>query len=171
MALTETSRKGGQHGLKIVLAAFVWRRPWLRSMLLLSPPLAWFLAFYLAALVALFVSAFWQVDGFTGEIQENWTFDNFRAVFGDETYRRIGLRTIGVAAAVTLTDAVLAFPFAYFMAQFAGSRLRAALMTAVMLPLWSSYLARVYAWRLILAHDGALNWLLTTIGLPEVSVG
>lgn len=171
MALTETSGKGGRRGIGLALAAIIGRRPWLRSLLLLSPPLAWFLAFYLAALVALFVSAFWQVDGFTGEIQENWTFDNFRAVFGDETYRRIGMRTIGIAAAVTLTDALLAFPFAYFMAQFAGPKLRAALMTAVMLPLWSSYLARVYAWRLILAHDGALNWLLTTLGLPTLAVG
>jgi putative spermidine/putrescine transport system permease protein len=171
VTLTQATNKGGQRGFRIALAAFVWRRPWLRSLLPLMPPLGWFVAFYLAALVALFVSAFWQVDGFTGEIQENWTLANFRSVFGDETYRRIGLRTIGIAAAVTLTDALLAFPFAYFMARYAGPKLRAALMTAVMLPLWSSYLARVYAWRLILAHDGALNWLLTTLGLPQVAVG
>jgi putative spermidine/putrescine transport system permease protein len=138
--------------------------------LLLSPPAAWFLAGYIAALIALFVSAFWQVDTLTGEIQHNWTLNNF-ATLASPTYRWIAVRTIGIAAAVTLTDALLAFPVAYVMARLAGPRARALLITLVMLPLWSSYLARVYAWRLILAHDGALNWTLHALGLPELQVG
>jgi putative spermidine/putrescine transport system permease protein len=153
------------------LVRLLWRWSWLRAALMLAPPVVWFLGFYLAALVALFVSAFWSVDSFTGEIHATWTLDNFRTLLTGDTYRNIGLRTIGIAAAVTVTDALMAFPFAYFMIRISGSRLRVLLMALVMLPLWSSYLARVYAWRLILAHDGALNWALEQLGLPTLSVG
>src|SRR5205807_8901402 len=84
-----------------------------------------------------------------------------------DAYRTIALRTIGVAAAVTLTAAILAFPFGYFMARVAGGRVRAVLFVLVLLPLWSSYLVRVYAWRLILNHDGAVNWGFNKVGLPD----
>ena len=137
----------------------------------LGPPALWFVGLYLAALAALFVSAFWQVDSMTGEIIPAWTLDNFRTLLSEPIYRVIALRTIFIAAAVTLTDALLAWPFALFMAHHAGKRLRVALMALTMLPLWSSYLARVYAWRLILAHDGALNWALHLLGLPNASIG
>ena len=153
------------------LSAALWRRPALNLGALLAPPLAWFVLIYLAALAVLFVAAFWSVDGFTGEIDRTWTLDNFRQIGASATYRGIALRTIGIAAAVTVTDAIIAFPFAYFMARVAGPRLRLTLFTLVMLPLWSSYLARVYAWRLILAHDGALNWALAKIGLPALDIG
>ncbi|HTW25764.1 MAG TPA: ABC transporter permease [Acetobacteraceae bacterium] len=134
-------------------------------------PATWFCACYLAALAALFVSAFRRVDTMTGEILPVWTLANFRILATDPVYRTVALRTIGIAAAVTITDAILAWPFAYAMARAVGPRLRAVLMALVMLPLWSSYLARVYAWRLILAHDGALNWALHAIGLPRASIG
>ena len=136
---------------------------------MLIAPLAWFVLFYLAALVALFLSAFWKVDPFTSEIVRVWNLDNFKTLT-QSTYRSIALRTLGVAAAVTITDAVLAFPFAYYMARVATARIRAALFVAVLLPLWVSYLVRVYAWRLILAHDGALNWALAKLGLPGIGV-
>ena len=153
------------------LAAMLWRCPGLRFASLISLPAIWFLLFYLAALAAMFVSSFHTVDELSGEIQPWWTLDNFRELLGDWTYGRIALRTIGMAAAVTLTDGLLAWPFAYVMARYAGPRLRPTLMALVMLPLWSSYLARVYAWRLILAHDGALNWLLHGLGLPAAAIG
>jgi putative spermidine/putrescine transport system permease protein len=153
------------------LGSFFWRRSWLRGLALLSPPVAAFFLVYLAALGALFVSAFWSVDPFTSEVVRTWSFDNFRTVWESEVYRRIAFRTVGIAAAVTVTDAVLAFPFAYFMARMASPRTRAVLFVLVLLPLWSSYLVRVYAWRLILAHDGALNWSLAKLGLPTVGVG
>jgi putative spermidine/putrescine transport system permease protein len=120
--------------------------------------------------VVLFVSAFWRVDPFTGDIVHDWGLTNFDTIIHDETYRRIALRTIGIAAAVTLTDAVLAFPFAYYMARVASPRTRTILFVCVLLPLWSSYLVRVYAWRLILAKNGALNWSLAEIGLPSIGV-
>lgn len=153
------------------ISTALWRRPSLNLMAVLAPPLAWFVLIYLAALIVLFIAAFWRVDGFTGEIDRTWTLDNFREIIGGATYRAIALRTIGIAAAVTITDALIAFPFAYFMARIAGPKLRLTLFTLVLLPLWSSYLARVYAWRLILAHDGMLNWGLNLIGLPNLDIG
>ena len=122
--------------------------------------------FYLAALGVLFVSAFWSLDAFTGKLVHVWTLANFHTILHDPTYRKIAFRTIWMAAAVTATDAVIAFPFAYFMARIASPRMRAILFVLVLLPLWSSYLARIYAWRLILNHDGALNWSLGKLGLP-----
>lgn len=153
------------------LRALLWRARWLRALLLLAPPVGWLLGLYVAALAALFVSAFWSVDSFSGEILHDWSLDNFALLLNSETYRRIGLRTIWMAAAVTLTDALLAFPYAYAMARLAGPRRRAVMLVLVMLPLWSSYLARVYAWRLILANDGVLNWTLRQLGLPDLQVG
>jgi putative spermidine/putrescine transport system permease protein len=96
----------------------------------------------------------------------HWNLDNYRTIFESADYRRIAFRTIGIAAAVTLTDAVLAFPFAYFMARVARPRSRAVLFVLVLLPLWSSYLVRVYIWRLILNENGVLNWTLRKLGLP-----
>jgi putative spermidine/putrescine transport system permease protein len=153
------------------ISAFFWRNAWLRTAGLLAPPVAWFVLIYLLALVALFVSAFWAVDPFTTELVKHWNLGNFRTVFENSTYRTIALRTIGVAAAVTVTDALLAFPIAYFMARVASARLRSLLFVAVLIPLWASYLARVYSWRLILQGDGVLNWTLDKLGLPTVGVG
>jgi putative spermidine/putrescine transport system permease protein len=148
----------------------LWRRPWLRALALLTPPVGAFLAVYVAALVALFVSAFWTVDVFTGQIVHHWTTDNFHTLWQSTVYRHVAVRTISIAAAVTVTDAVIAFPFAYFMARLASRRTRALLFVLVLLPLWASYLARVYAWRLILNHDGLLNWSLHKVGLPSAGI-
>ena len=126
---------------------------------------------YIAALVVLFLSAFWTVDPFTGKIVHHWGLQNFKTLVQEPTYRAIALRTVGIAAAVTVTDALLAFPFAFYMARVASRRARAVLFVLVLLPLWSSYLVRVYAWRLILAHDGALNWSLGKLHLPQSALG
>jgi len=142
----------------------------LKGLSLLVPPVGAFLAVYIAALVALFVSAFWTVDAFTGETVHTWTLDNFRELWHGATYHTVALRTISIAAAVTVTDAILAFPFAYFMARLAGPRMRGVLFVLVMLPLWASYLARVYAWRLILNSHGLLNWSLHKLGLPSAGI-
>jgi putative spermidine/putrescine transport system permease protein len=152
------------------LSAALWRRPWLRAAALLLPPLGWMVVLYLASLALLFVYAFWSLDSFTGKVVHTWTLTNFREILENATYRTIALRTIGIAALVTLTDALIAFPFAYYMARLASSRTRTLLFVLVLLPLWSSYLARIYAWRLILAHDGALNWSLSNLGLPTTGV-
>src|SRR5918911_3219654 len=154
----------------VTVSAALFRRPWLRALLLLGAPGAWFVLVYLAALAVLFVSAFWSVDDFTGKLVHAWNLDNFRTLVTEPTYRTIALRTIGIAAAVTVTDALLALPFAFFAARLASPRLRGALFVLVLVPLWTSYLVRVYAWRLILARDGILNWALDHIGLGSVNV-
>jgi putative spermidine/putrescine transport system permease protein len=157
-------------GARLRLSAALWRRPWLKAAGLLALPVLAFLVVYVGSLVALFVSSFWQVDAFTGKVVHEWTLDNFSTIIHDSVYRQIILRTILMAAAVTLTDAVLAFPLAFFMARIAPRRLRLVLFVLVLLPLWSSYLVRIYSWRLILAKNGALNWALNSIGLPDAGL-
>jgi putative spermidine/putrescine transport system permease protein len=152
-------------------SAALFRRPWLRAGLLLSGPAAWFVLIYLGALFLLFLSALWSVDSFSGKIVHSWTLTNFETLFKVSAYRTIALRTVGIAAAVTVTDIVLAVPFAFFAARIAPKRLKAALFVAVLIPLWSSYLVRVFAWRLILAKDGILNWFLGNIGLGSLNIG
>jgi putative spermidine/putrescine transport system permease protein len=114
---------------RIRTSAALFRRPWLRAGLLLSAPLGWFVLIYLAALVLLFISALWTVESFTGNVVHHWTLDNFKTLFSVPAYRTIALRTIGIAAAVTVTDALLALPFAFFAARIAPPRLRAASAT------------------------------------------
>jgi putative spermidine/putrescine transport system permease protein len=152
-------------------SAALFRRPWLRAGLLLSGPGAWFLLIYLGALFLLFLSALWSVDSFSGKIVHSWTLINFETLVKVQAYRTIALRTVGIAAAVTVTDILLAVPFAFYAARIAPRRLQAALFVAVLIPLWSSYLVRVFAWRLILAKDGVLNWFLLKIGLGTVNIG
>ena len=139
--------------------------------MLLLPPLGWFALIYLASLALLLVTAFWRINDFTTQIEQVWNLDNFRIILTDPTYRLIIGRTLGLAAAVTVTDVVLAFPFAYYMARVASRRTQTLLFAAVLLPLWASYLARVYSWILILNHSGLLNWSLQSIGLPPANIG
>jgi putative spermidine/putrescine transport system permease protein len=156
---------------RIRVSAALFRRPWLRAGVLLSAPAAWFVLIYLAALLLLFLSALWTVEPFTGKLVHHWTLSNFETLFTVSAYRTVALRTIGIAAAVTVTDIILAVPFAFFAARIAPKRLRATLFVAVLIPLWSSYLVRVFAWRLILAKNGILNWTLGNIGLGSLNIG
>jgi putative spermidine/putrescine transport system permease protein len=149
----------------------MWRFPWLRPLLLLTPPMAWFVLIYLASLVLLLITAFWSIDPFTTQIVQVWNTNNFQTILTNPTYRIIIGRTAGLSALVTITDIVLAFPLAYYMAKVASRRVQSLLFAAVLLPLWASYLARVYAWILILNHTGVLNWSLQTIGLPAANIG
>ena len=170
MTTVEVTEAGPRSGARLRLSAALWRRPWLKAAALLALPVVAFVIVYIGALAALFVSAFWQFDAFTGKVVHVWNLDNFSSLIHDSVYRRIALRTIWMAAAVTATDALLAFPLAYFMARLAGTRLRALLFVMILLPLWSSYLVRIYAWRTILAKDGALNWALNGVGLPDAGL-
>jgi putative spermidine/putrescine transport system permease protein len=171
-AAVEAPRAGSSlRRARLRVSAAFWRHKWLVLLVLLIPPVAAFLVVYVGALVALFVSAFWEVDAFTGKIVHNWTLQNFSDILhSGGTYLRIAGRTIGIAAAVTVLDAILAFPLAYYLARVAKPKTRTLLLIAVLLPLWSSYLVRIYAWRTILGHDGALNWTLNKIGLPDVNL-
>jgi putative spermidine/putrescine transport system permease protein len=171
MALTATREDRSRSGeVTARVSAALWRRAWLRATLTLTPPLAWFLVIYLASLVVMLVTAFWTVNPFTNALEHTWTLANFRQLFTG-TYLTIIGRTLAMAAIVTVTDAVLALPFAYYMARVASGRVRQLLFTAVLLPLWASYLARVYAWIVILQKGGTLSWLFQKAGLGAVNIG
>jgi putative spermidine/putrescine transport system permease protein len=133
--------------------------------------MGWLVLAYLGSLTVLFVAAFWRLDPFTATVVHDLGFDNFRTLWNTEVYRRIALRTIGIAAAVTLTDAILAFPIAYYMARVASRRVRGLLLVAILMPLWSSYLVKVYAWRTMLQEGGVVNWALDPIGLKGPGFG
>src|SRR5215471_9386464 len=152
------------------VSAALWRRAWLRAVLTLGPPLAWFLVIYLASLAVMLVTAFWTVNPFTNALVHSWTLSNFQQIFTG-TYLAVIARTVAMAALVTVTDAILALPFGYFMARVASTRTRQLLFTAVLLPLWASYLARVYAWIVILQKGGTLSWALAKIGIGGVNIG
>ena len=116
----------------------------------------------------MFVSSLWTSNSFTSEVAHTWTFANYRTIFSTANpYLHIAGFTLKMAAGVTVTDAILAFPLAFFMARVASKRMRAVLFVMVLLPLWSSYLVRIYAWQTILAHNGAINWALNGLGLPD----
>ncbi len=115
------------------------------------------------------ITAFWTVNPFTNNLVHHASLDNFRQVF-TPTYERIIVRTVVMAALVTITDAILAVPFAYFMARVATARVRNLLFMAVLLPLWASYLARIYAWIVILTKGGTLDWTFEHLGLPVYNV-
>jgi len=149
-------------------SAALWRRPWARATILLTPPLAWFILVYLAALVVLLITAFWQINPFTTNIERVWNVGNFTQILTSHAYRTVIFRTVGMAAAVTVVDAIVAFPFAYYMARIASRRARTALFVAILLPLWASYLAKVYSWLLIFTRGGLLDWGLGHIGLSQV---
>jgi putative spermidine/putrescine transport system permease protein len=153
------------------LAAALWRRPRLALAGLLAGPVGWLVVAYLGSLAVLFVAAFWRLDTFSGLIVHDLGLSNFQTLLEGGVYRQIVVRTVLVAAAVTLTDALLAFPIAFHMAKVAGPRTRALLVVAVLMPLWAAYLVKVYAWRVILQEDGILNWALAPLGLHGPGFG
>jgi putative spermidine/putrescine transport system permease protein len=153
------------------IARFLYRRPRLAVSGLLAGPVGWLVVGYLGSLAVLLVAAFWNVNALTGEVSQTFTLGNFKTLIDDPVYRHIALRTLGIAAAVTLTDAVLAFPVAFYMAKIAGRRGKAALVVAVLMPLWSSYLVKVYAWRTILSSGGVFNWALHPLGISGPGYG
>jgi putative spermidine/putrescine transport system permease protein len=153
------------------LATFLHRHPRIQVAGLLSAPLTWLVGAYIGSLVVLLIAAFWKLDPFTAEVVHQFSLDNFKALFTGEVYRAITTRTLGMGAAVTLTDFVLAVPIAYYMAKVATPRVRGLLVVAVLMPLWSSYLVKVYAWRVILQEEGILNWALAPLGLKGPGFG
>src|SRR3954451_10285738 len=153
------------------LAGLFHRRPRLQVGVLLSGPVACLVVGYLGSLTVLLVAAFWQVSPLSGEVVKGFSFDNFKTLAQEPVYRSIAFRTITIAALVTLTDALLAFPIAFYMAKIAGRRTKAILVVAVLMPLWASYLVKVYAWRQMLSTDGVINWVLEPLGIHGPGYG
>lgn len=145
-------------GLRRRASDLLYTRRGLLLLLLLAPPLLWFGVVYLGSLFALLANAFFGLDDFTGQVRREFTLENFRAL-ADGANVDVARRTVLMAASVTVACALLGFPVAYYMARHASGAKKAALYIAVMLPLWSSYLVRLYAWKLLLAKEGAISWL------------
>ncbi len=153
------------------LAGLFHGRPKLQVGTLLAGPLGWLVIGYIGSLAVLLVAAFWSVDSLSGEINRTLTSANFDTLTSDSVYRDVAQRTILVAAAVTLTCALLAFPIAFFMAKVAKPRTRGLLVVAVLMPLWSFYVVKVYAWQTMLSSGGVINWALDPIGLSGPGFG
>src|SRR5437764_2198646 len=153
------------------VAGFYHRRPRLAVGSLLAAPIGWLVIGYLGSLAVLLVAAFWNVNALTGEVSQTFTLHNFTTLINTSVYRTVAGRTVAIAAAVTVTDAILAFPIAFYMAKVARRRAKAVLVVAVLMPLWSSYLVKVYAWRTILSSGGILNWALDPLGLHGPGYG
>jgi putative spermidine/putrescine transport system permease protein len=153
------------------LSGLLHRRPALRVGLLLTPPMLWLGVAYLGALAALFVTSLWSQNSFTGDVERVWTLDNFRDLLTIGVYRSITLRTLAVAALVTVIDALVAFPVALFMAKAASPRVQRLLVIAVLMPLWASYLVKAYAWRGMLSTGGLLDWVVGPFGLHSPGYG
>jgi putative spermidine/putrescine transport system permease protein len=127
--------------------------------------MAWLVILYLGSLVVLLITAFWTVDPLSGSVIKELSWENFEELINVPVYREIIWRTVRTAILVTLTDAIIAFPIAFFMAKVAGRKTKALLVVAVLMPLWASYLVKIISWRAILAEHGVLNWALEPIGL------
>jgi putative spermidine/putrescine transport system permease protein len=138
---------------------------------LLAGPIGWLVVGYLGSLALLLVAAFWSVDPLSGLTIKSFTLENFEALFNEPVYRTIVWRTIRTALLVTITDAIIAFPIAFYMAKVASRRGKALLVVGILLPLWSSYLVKVYAWRTLLSTGGAINWALEPLGLHGPGYG
>jgi putative spermidine/putrescine transport system permease protein len=139
------------------LADLFHGRPWLQVGALLALPIAWLVIGYLGSLAGMLISAFWSVDALSGELIKGFTVDNFKELTQQSVYKDVAVRTIGVAAAATVTDALIAFPIAFYMAKIASPRVKGLLVVAVLMPLWSFYLVKVYAWQTMLSSDGVMG--------------
>jgi putative spermidine/putrescine transport system permease protein len=153
------------------VARALWRRPRLQLSLLLAGPVGWLVVAYLGSLAILFVASLWQLDDFSGKIVHETGFQNFKELAQTPVYRSIVGRTVAIAALVTVTDALLAFPIAFYMAKVASPRVRALLVVAVLMPLWSSYLVKVYTWRILLSSSGLIDWALNPLGISGPGYG
>jgi putative spermidine/putrescine transport system permease protein len=167
MESAQISRRQVQPSLPMRLSRLFFRRPYLVLLLLLAPPLLWLGVFYLGSLFVLVIQSFFYVDDFSGLVVRELSLQTYTALFTPANME-IVLRTVVMAALVTIADALIAFPLAYFIARYARGRLKSLLYLAVLVPLWSSYLVRVYSWKLILANEGLLNWVFQTLGLTWI---
>jgi len=147
-------------------AAWLHQRPRVQLRLLLAAPWIWMVLVYIGSLAILLLNAFWEKDAFSGQvIPFAWSLEAFQTIFTVDVYRTIAVRTILVAVLVTLTDVTLGFPIAYYMARVASPRGRRLLVVAVLMPLWASYLVKIYAWRAILQGNGLVDSILAPLGM------
>ncbi len=154
-------RRGGVFGR---LSDLFWRRPKLLLFLMLTPPLLWLGIIYIGSLIALLLQSFFSIDDFSGMVNYEFTLSTYAQLLNSANFDII-LRTVVMAALVTIASAFVAFPIAYYAARYAQDKWKALFYLGVMLPLWSSYLVKVYAWKLILAKEGILTWIFAKLHL------
>jgi putative spermidine/putrescine transport system permease protein len=162
--MNEVSNMGRPDGVLMHLSDLLWRKPGLLIFLLILPPALWLGIIYLGSLFALLAQSFFSIDEFSGLIQYEFTLKTYGELFRPSNFDII-IRTVVMAAIVTLGAAIIGFPVAYYAARYARGKWKAVFYLGVMLPLWSSYLVKVYSWKLILAKEGILNWLFETLHL------
>ena len=149
------------------ISTFLYRRPKLILGLELTPPLLWFLVVYIGALIVMLINSFFYLDGYTGQVVREFTLRTYAKLLEPTNLQIMG-RTTLMAALVTIAAVILAFPLAYYIARFASPRMKTAMYLAVTLPLWSSYVVRVYSWKLILAKEGIVSWFATLVHLDGI---
>ena len=159
-----------ERGLADRLTGLFWRRPNVLLALLIAPPLIWLGVVYVGSLLALLLQSFYAIDEFSGLVVPEFTLKTYAELFRPQNFDII-LRTLMMSAFVTIASAIIAFPIAYFAARYAKGRWKAVFYLGVMLPLWSSYLVKVYAWKLILAKEGIITWAAESIGAGFVIDG
>jgi putative spermidine/putrescine transport system permease protein len=167
MAVAAAAAKAPSESLAGRLSSYLYLRPRLVLLLLLAPPLLWLGIIYLGSLFALLAQSLFHIDDFTGLVVHEPSLQTYSELFRPANIDII-LRTVVMATIVTMICGVIAFPLAYYMARFTTPYSKAIFYLAVMLPLWSNYLVRVYAWKLILAKEGVITWLLNLVGLGSV---
>ena len=153
-----------ERGLADRLTTLFWRRPNILLALLIAPPLVWLGVVYVGSLLALLLQSFYSIDEFSGLVVPEFTLKTYAELLRPQNFDII-LRTLLMSALVTIASAIIAFPIAYFAARYAKGRWKAVFYLGVMLPLWSSYLVKVYAWKLILAKEGIITWAAESLGL------
>ena len=146
------------------IGTYLYQHPTVTLLLMLALPLLWLGVFYLGALAAMLIQSFFSVDGFTGQVVRQFTLRTYGEL-GQPSNIDIFVRTVVMAALVTLAAALIAFPLAYYMARYAKGRLKGFMYFAVLMPLWSSYIVRIYTWKIILAQEGIVNWIFESLGL------
>src|SRR5512139_1882092 len=149
------------------ISTYFYRRPRLSLFVTLALPMFWLVVVYLGALLVLVLNSFYGVDSFTGQMTRQFSLENYRLLLEPANIDII-VRTVTMAALVTLAAVPLAYPLAYYMARYASPRLKMLMYVLILLPLWSSYLVRVYAWKLILAKEGIISWFASQTGTSGV---
>ncbi len=157
MALSDS--RGSRRG-----SAFFFRHPVAKLLVLLSPAILWLVVVYLGSIVGLLRFSFWSLEEFTGLLDKTFTLSTYASLW-EPANRDIIIRTVGIAATVTVLSAIIAFPYAYLAARYATPRMKTFLYLAALMPLWSSYVVRALAWRLVLSEGGVLLWFLEKVGL------
>jgi putative spermidine/putrescine transport system permease protein len=153
------------------LADLFHGRPRLQITSLLSGPIGWLVVGYLGSLALLLVASFWSVNALSGELTKTFGTENYKTLANTSVYTDVALRTVGIAAAATVTDVVLALPIAFYMAKVASPRMKGLLVVAILMPLWSFYLVKVYAWQAMLGSGGVVNWALDPLGIKGPGYG